>query len=56
MPRFLDLYEAAQMLGLDPTEVTELAFRGSLAASRCGRSWLFELRDVSRYLRSVEGC
>ena len=55
MARFLSLFETAQMLGLKQTEVTELAYTGALPADRRGKNYLFEISDVSRYLRSVEG-
>jgi Helix-turn-helix domain len=55
--KFVDLQEAATMLGLSPEEVVEMRSKGDIFGYRDGASWKFKTEEVQRVIRErgVEG-
>ena len=48
MAKFVDLKEAAGILGVSPDELTEMRSRGDIFGYRDGSSWKFKIEEVER--------
>lgn len=53
--RFVDLNEAAKMLGLTPEQVTERRSAGEIHGYRDGASWKFKVEEVERFKGELAG-
>ena len=54
--KFVDLQEAATMLGLSPEEVVDMRSKGDIFGYRDGASWKFKTEEVQRVIRrAIEG-
>ncbi|MCI0359123.1 MAG: helix-turn-helix domain-containing protein, partial [Planctomycetaceae bacterium] len=50
--KFVDLNEAAKMIGMTPDELVELRSKGDIFGYRDGASWKFKLEEVERVVAS----
>ena len=48
--KFVDLKEAAKMLGCTPEELVEMRGRGDISGYRDGSSWKFKIEEVERVM------
>ena len=50
MAKFVELNEAAQMLGMTPEQLVEMRSSGDIHGYRDGASWKFKIEEVERVL------
>lgn len=55
MSRFLDLNDAAKILGVSPERLTEMRQKGEIHGYRDGTSWKFKPEEVSRVKEELAG-
>jgi Helix-turn-helix domain len=53
--KFVDLNEAAKMIGVSPDELIELRSKGEIFGYRDGASWKFKLEEVERVISTRSG-
>ena len=49
--KFVDLAEAARMIGVPPEELVEMRSKGNIFGYRDGASWKFKVDEVERVIR-----
>ena len=53
--RFVELNEAAKMLGLTPEQLVELRSNGKIHGYRDGASWKFKAEEIERVAKELQG-
>ena len=55
MAKFVELNEAAQMLGLNPDQLVEMRSNGDIHGYRDGASWKFKEEEIARVKEELAG-